>query len=128
MNPAEIIITQYRLGQRYFSELELEGGIFDDQNLQDIIFENCFLYSSFRRANLQHAKFINGNIKSCDFREANLTKAHFENVSVEGALFAGAITDGIYFNNNFAFSKVLTQTDFDEWLKNIDENEALPPS
>ncbi|MFT3793206.1 pentapeptide repeat-containing protein [Flavobacterium sp.] len=109
------IIEQYQKEQRYFSGLDLDNGNFEGQHLEGIVFENCFLYSSFSRANLSGAKFINGNLKTCDFREADLTDAHFENVSVENALFAGAKKDGTYFNNNWCYGQPVTQNDFDNW-------------
>ena len=100
---AKSILEKYKNGQRYFFDLDLDSEFesFDDQNLENIIFEECFLFSSFRRANLRNAKFINGNIKLCDFREADLTNAHFENLAVEGVLFARSKIDGIYFDNNW---------------------------
>jgi len=120
-NFAENILEQYQNGKRYFVDLELENESFDNQNLQDIVFENCFLYSSFRNANLRNAKFINGNIKTCDFRDADLTNAHFENLAVESSQFARAKTDGIYFDNNWAYGQKVTRADFDEWLKYHEE-------
>lgn len=120
-NFADSILNQYQNGQRYFVDLDLENEIFDNQNLQDVVFENCFLYSSFRGANLRNAKFINGNIKTCDFSDADLTNAHFENLSVEGSQFARAKTDGIYFDNNWAYGQKVTKADFDKWIKNHEE-------
>ena len=116
-NFAQSILEAYKNGKRYFTELDLMCENFDDQCLQDIVFEKCFLYSSFRRANLRNAKFINGNIKTCDFREADLTNAHFENVAIEGAQFARSITDGIYFDKNWAYGGEVTQADFEDWVK-----------
>lgn len=120
-NFAKTILEEYRNGKRYFFDLDLENENFDDQVLQDIIFDNCFLYSSFRRANLTNSKFINGNIKTCDFTEANLTNAYFENLSVEGAQFARANIEGIYFDNNWAYGQVVTKAHFDEWIKDYEE-------
>jgi len=120
-NFAENILELYRNGQRYFADLDLENESFDDQDLQDAVFENCFLYSSFRRTNLRNAKFINGNIKTCDFREADLTNAHFENLAVESSQFARAKIDGIYFDNNWAYGQKVTKSDFDKWIKDYEE-------
>ncbi len=111
---AKIILEEYRNGKRYFYDLNLEYENFDDQDLQDIIFEICFLYSSFRRANLTNAKFINGNIKTCDFTEANLTNAYFENLSVEGAQFAREIL----FKRKIKKSKAFV-INFASYLRNI---------
>jgi uncharacterized protein YjbI with pentapeptide repeats len=120
-NFAESILEQYRNGQRYFVDLELENESFDYQDLQDAVFENCFFYSSFRNTNLRNAKFINGNIKTCDFREADLTNAHFENLAVESSQFARAKIDGIYFDNNWAYGQKVTKADFDKWIKDYEE-------
>lgn len=120
MTMAEEILRSYNAGQRHFADIDLENENFDGQNLQGIVFERCFLYSSFKGANLRNAKFINGNIKTCDFREADLTNAHFENLSVEGAQFARAKTNGIYFDNNWAYGQQVTRQDFDEWIKNYE--------
>jgi len=120
-NLAESILEQYRNGQRYFTDLDLENESFDDQDLQDAVFENCCLYSSFRRTNLRNVKFINGNIKTCDFREADLTNAHFENLAVESSQFARAKIDGIYFDNNWAYGQKVTKADFDKWIKDYEE-------
>lgn len=116
-NFASTILEQYSQGKRYFEDLDLYDESFDDQNLEGIIFDRCFLYSSFCRANLRNAKFINGNIKTCDFREADLTNAHFENVAFESAQFQNAKTEGIYFNNNWSYGQQYSQIDF-ETIKN----------
>lgn len=120
-NFAESILEKYRNGQRHFIDLDLENESFDDQDLRDVVFENCFLYSSFRRANLRNSKFINGNIKTCDFREADLTNAHFENLAVESSQFARAKIDGIFFDNNWAYGQKVTRADFDKWIKDYEE-------
>lgn len=120
-NFAESILAQYRNGQRYFSDLDLERENFDGQNLEGVVFENCFLYSSFRAANLRNSKFINGNIKTCDFREADLTNVHFENLAIEGAQFARSKVEGVCFNNNWAYGQKITQAEFDNWIKDHEE-------
>lgn len=119
MKTAKEIIEAYNNGQRYFPDIEMEDENFDGQNLEGIIFERCFLYSSFQKANLKNSKFINGNIKTCDFTEADLTNAHFENVLVECVVLSGAKTEGIYFDNNWYYGHNLTQKDFDKFK---DEN------
>ncbi len=121
-NIVEQILIEYRNGKRYFADIDIDidSESFDDQNLQDIVFEKCFFYLSFRRANLKNAKFINCNIKTCDFREADLTNAHFENLSVEGTQFARAKVDGIFFDNNWAYGQKVTQAEFDDWIKDFE--------
>lgn len=99
----------------------MENESFDEQNLEDIVFENCSLYVSFRKANLRNAKFINGGIKTCDFREADLTNARFENVCIESAQFARSKTGNIYFDNNSCFGQLVTGAHFDEWIKDYEE-------
>ena len=120
-NLVAFVLEQYRLGQRYFENLDMENESFEGQNLEDIVFEDCSLYISFRKANLRNAKFLNGGVKTCDFREADLTNARFENVCIESAQFARSKTDGIYFNDNSSYGQNVTQADFDEWIKNSEE-------
>ncbi len=116
------VLEQYRLGQRYFKNLDIENESFEGQNLEDIVFEYCSLYVSFRGANLKNARFINGGVKTCDFREADLTNARFEFVCIEGIQFARAITDGVYFDNNSCYGQNATQADFDHWIKDHEES------
>lgn len=119
-NSVPLVLEKYQQGQRYFQDLDMENESFEGQNLEDITFENCSLYISFRKANLRNAKFINGGIKTCDFREADLTNAWFEN-----AQFARAKTDNIYFDNNSAYGHPVTKAHFDEWIKDY-EDEPKP--
>ena len=116
-NYAKTIIEEYNVGKRYFVDLDLYEESFDGENLEGIIFDHCFLYSSFRKTNLRNSKFINGNIKTCDFSEADLTNSHFENVSIESAHFKDSITDGIFFDNNWCYGKLIKQVDFNS-IKN----------
>lgn len=37
-------------------------------------------------------------------------------------LFARAKTNGIYFDNNWAYGQKVTQADFESWIKNHEEN------
>jgi uncharacterized protein YjbI with pentapeptide repeats len=120
-NLVGFVLEEYKKGQRYFANLDMENESFEGQNLEDIVFEDCSLYISFRGANLRNAKFLNGGIKTCDFREANLTNTRFENVCIESAQFARAIIDGIYFDNNSSYGQNVTQADFDNWIKDIEE-------
>lgn len=112
---AKKILEEYSAGKRHFTDFDLENESFDGQQLEGIIFENCFLYSSFRNANLRYAKFINSNIKTCDFSGADLTGAHFEQLSVEGAVFKDAMTEGLVFINNWCYGQLLTQKDFEDF-------------
>ncbi|WP_296149660.1 pentapeptide repeat-containing protein [uncultured Flavobacterium sp.] len=118
---AKNILEQYRNGQRYFADLDLSNENFDDENLQNVVFENCNFYSSFRRANLRNAKFINSDIKTCDFREADLRNSHFENLAVESSQFARAKIDEIYFDNNWAYGQKVTKAHFVDWIKDYEE-------
>ena len=120
-NLVGFVLERYGLGQRYFENLDIENESFEEQNLEDIVFEHCSLYISFRKANLRNAKFLNGGIKTCDFREADLTNARFENVCVESSQFARAKTVGIYFDNNSAYGQNVSQADFDKWIKDYEE-------
>lgn len=120
-NLVPYVLEKYQDGQRYFQNIDMENESFDEQNLEDVVFENCSLYVSFRKANLRNAKFINGGIKTCDFREADLTNARFENVCIESAQFARSKTDNIYFDNNSCFGQLVTRAHFDEWIKDYEE-------
>ncbi len=117
INFAEIILEKYINGQRYFSDYDLDNENFDDQNLTGIIFENCFIASSFKRANLKNAKFIHSNIKTSDFSGADLTYAHFEHLVVDGANFTGAKIDNIYFENNWLQGFNISIVDLSKWVK-----------
>ena len=120
-NLVPYVLEKYQQGQRYFQDLNMENESFEGQNLEDIVFEGCSLYISFRKANLRNSKFINGGIKTCDFREADLTNARFENVGIESSQFARAITINTYFDNNWSYGQKVTQKDFEEWIKNHEE-------
>lgn len=122
-NLVALVLEQYKNGQRYFSDLDIEDESFEGQNLEGIVFENCLLYARFCGANLRNAKFINGAIKTCDFRKSDLTNAHFEHLSVESAEFAGSITTGVYFNNNWSYGQAVTQADFEDWIKDYPKNQ-----
>lgn len=115
INFAEVILEKYINGQRYFSNYDLENENFEGQNLSDIIFENCFIASNFKRANLKNAKFIHSNLKTSDFSFADLTYAHFEYLLVDGANFNNAKIDDIYFENNWFQGEILTKLDFEKW-------------
>ncbi len=116
-NFAEIILEKYQNGQRYFSDYDLYYENFDDQNLADIIFENCFIASSFKRTNLKNAKFIHSNIKTSDFSYADLSHAHLEHLVVDGATFTGAKIDQIYFENNDFHGSSISIIDLSLWIK-----------
>lgn len=120
-NLLQSVLNQYKLGQRYFYDLDIEIESFEGQDLEGIIFDGCSLYVSFRGANLKNSTFINGGIKTCDFREANLTNARFENLCVESTQFARSITENIFFDNNSAYSQMVTRSDFDKWIKDYEE-------
>lgn len=117
-NFAEIILEKYQNGQRYFSDYDLDNENFDDQNLAGIVFENCFIASSFKRTNLKNAKFIHSNIKTSDFSYADLSHAHLEHLAVDSAIFTGAKIDQIYFENNWFQGCELTRIEFEKWFCN----------
>lgn len=120
-NLVPFVLEKYQQGQRYFQDLDMENESFEGQNLENITFEDCSLYISFRKANLRNATFINGWIKTCDFREADLTNARFENVCIESGQFARSKTDNIYFNNNSSYGQLVTKVHFDDWIKDYEE-------
>jgi len=117
-NQVNQVLEEYNQGKRHFTNLDLDNESFDELHLEGIIFENCFIGSSFRKTNLRNARFISSNIKTCDFSNADLTNAHFENLSVEAAIFKGALIDGIVFNNNWCYGQLLVQADFEAFKNN----------
>ena len=125
INFAKIILDKYKNGQRHFSNYDLENENFDDQNLEAIIFENCFIASSFKNTNLKNAKFINSNIKTSDFSYADLTNVYLEIFVIDGSIFIGAITTEIYFENNWFQGIKLTQLDFEIWGKAEENNLSI---
>ncbi|RFS17877.1 pentapeptide repeat-containing protein [Emticicia sp. C21] len=120
-NLVTYVLEDYKKGKRYFCDLDMYNESFDNENLEDIVFDGCNLYISFRGANLRNAKFINGGIKTCDFREADLNNAIFENVCIESSQFVRSKTDDVYFNNNSCYGQLVVQAEFDEWIKDFEE-------
>ncbi|NHZ33451.1 pentapeptide repeat-containing protein [Massilia rubra] len=114
---ASEVLAAYERGERCFQGLTICRESFEGQVLEDVVFQDCNLYVDFRHANLRNATFRNGGIKTCDFRDADLSGARFENVSVEGSQYARAKTDGVCWNNNWAYGSISTQDDFDSWIK-----------
>jgi len=108
----EFIKESYKSGQREFVDIDIEDGDLNNENLEGIIFDHCILAISFRGTNLRNAKFLNGNIKTCDFEGADLTNAEFRNLAVESTIFKNAKTEGIIFEDNGYFGYNLTQKDF----------------
>lgn len=111
------VLAAYERGERCFRNLSMYLESFERQVLEDVVFEECILYVTFRHANLRNATFRNGGIKTCDFRDADLTGARFENLSVESSQYARAKTDGLVWTGNWAYGSISTQEDFDSWIK-----------
>ncbi|HAI76165.1 MAG TPA: hypothetical protein DCM08_07935 [Microscillaceae bacterium] len=64
-----------------FSEANLEGSLFTDSMLNQVI---------FRKANLQGADFSRSEMSGCDLREACLWHTDFENCDLTGTDLRGA--------------------------------------
>ena len=115
---AKSVIDDYNSGIRLFKDLDIENESFAGENLQGVVFENCFINADFRNVNLQNAQFIFGNVKYSDFRGADLTNAKIERQGLEGTRFKGAKTDGLVFKNNFCYSaENLNIEDFENTFK-----------
>lgn len=108
----KFIKASYKKGHRTFTDLDIDSGDLSGENLEGIIFDGCFLAVDFQGANLKGSKFLNGNIKTCDFGGADLTNAEFRNVAVESVNFTKAKTEGLIFENNSCYSRILNQEDF----------------
>lgn len=105
------LIQQIENGKKHFYRIDVEEGSLNGYNLMGITFEECILTIDFSNSNLQNAKFINSNIKTCTFCNADLTNALIEGCSVENIDIKGAKLDGLIFNNNFCYGAVLNQSD-----------------
>lgn len=114
------ILEEYKNGRRYFEDIDVMNEVFDNENLEGIIFEHSGIYASFKGANLRNAQFLNGGIKTCDFRGADLTNAKFEFLCIESSAFLGANVEGVYFNNNSCYGQDATQAHFNEFIKDFD--------
>lgn len=89
---ADEIILRYSKGQRRFTNVDLDDGAdFIGANLEDTIFDSCFLSdANFRNARLRGVIFRNCNIKCCDFRGADLRNTNFYGSAVEAIFLEGA--------------------------------------
>ncbi|MBP2832614.1 pentapeptide repeat-containing protein [Aquimarina sp. U1-2] len=114
-------ISAYKNGQRKFANWNFnEDNSVEGLDLQNIHFEECFLFLNLRNTNLANAKFITCNIKTADFRGANMTNAIIKNCRVEGVMFKGAITDQLVFKENYCHSTTVGQDDFETFFKETD--------
>ena len=88
---ASDIIARYRSGERSFVDLELDDEPLDlsSVTLAGADFSRCFIFASFRGADLSGAIFNDSNVKACDFTDANLAGASFRNAAIDGAVFTG---------------------------------------
>ncbi len=114
----------YQVGRRHFKDVDFnESDNFSQQDLSNIIFENCFLHSTdFSGSNLSNSQFLNCNIKCIDFRKANLSNALIKN-SVECSMFKGVIAANFKFEENWCYGVVVGQASFDEIFINEDEGD-----
>lgn len=88
MNDLNNILERYKLGYRYFINLEFENGeVFTGIDFRDAIFDGCFFAVSFLGIDFTNAKFINCNLKTSDFCKCNLTNVVFENCLLEHVEF-----------------------------------------
>lgn len=120
------------LSEMDFSEITLEGAVFDnveltsssfaDSNLTEVKFEGCDLTSvDFTRANLVECSFAESVLNGTDFSYATVNYGNFQDADMAGAIFQGAELT----NSDFSMSENLNACRFDEetvWP----DNEYLP--
>lgn len=109
----EEFLTCYKNGQQEFVALEFEHGeSFENQNLNNLTFRNCWFCAIFKGANLTNTQFIDCNIKTSDFTEANLSNASIKNCAVDFATFKDAIIENFIFEDNLCQGFIVGQKDF----------------
>jgi hypothetical protein len=104
--------------QTEFNNIDLEGD-FINENLSNLIFENCFIVADFTGTNLKNTVFTNCNLKTCIFNYSNLEGSLFNSNSLDGTEFKFTQCNQITFTDNSSygcnFSKtVLEQIIFEE--------------
>lgn len=117
MKPKEFI-RLLKLGQTKFKNLDIEGD-FINENLNNLIFENCFFIADFTGSNLSNTVFTNCNLKTCIFDYSNMEHSSFNNNSLDGAEFKFAQYNHITFTDNWSYgcnfsNTILEQVIFEE--------------
>ncbi|MBR1776394.1 pentapeptide repeat-containing protein [bacterium] len=120
------------LSETDFSNINLEGAVFDnvdltsssfaDSHLTEVKFEGCDLTSvDFTRANLVECSFTESVLNGTDFSYTRVDYGNFSDADMAGAVFQGADLT----NSDFSMSENLSACRFDEetvWP----DNEYLP--
>jgi len=119
----EAFLEAYKNGQREFSYLSfpMEGSA-AGQDLREVAFYDCFLFTNFQNANLQGAKFVRCNIKYTDFFESNFKNGLIKNCAVCAMSMVGVNVDGLKFEANYFHGNEMTQDDL-EWYTKPNESD-----
>lgn len=97
----EEFLRRYKSGERHFVGYEMNCEELQNEQLDDVIFEGCWLAVDFRNTSLRNARFVDSNIKTTDFRGANLTNACISGCLVEATRYRGAKMDNLSFKANY---------------------------
>lgn len=100
-------------GQKEFNNIDLEGD-FINEDLSNLVFENCFIVADFTGANLAKTIFSNCNLKTCIFNYSNMEKSTFICNCLDAASFKFAQYNYITFTGNSAYSSDFSKTILDE--------------
>ena len=102
------IVSKYKIGQRYFINLDFDKGVkMTGQFLVDTVFENCCFSVDFSNTDFSNSKFINCNLKCSDFTNCKLTNSIFKNCFLESVDFKGAMTENISFANCSCYGQII---------------------
>lgn len=108
LGSASEVLRRYAAGERYFGEMELEGGPnFHGACLAGAIFDSSYMIDSdFRDADLRHASFRRVYVKCSDFRGADLRGSSFVDAGLESTRYEGAKYDGSEFVGGHCYGVV----------------------
>ncbi|MDP4181332.1 MAG: pentapeptide repeat-containing protein [Bacillota bacterium] len=105
---AEDLRELIKKGQKSFKDINL-GGCFINDDLRNLIFENCLIDADFSGANLSRTIFKNCNLKSCIFCYSNLDLSKFEGNFLDDTEFNFAQFRYITFINNSAYGSIFSK-------------------
>ncbi len=99
------LLAAYKAGRRDFSGLEFQSYLeFQDCELDDIDFSNCWLDGTFRNVSFRNARFFDACIKTCFFIDCDLTFANFKNAAIDAIEFENVLVAHACFDGASAYS------------------------
>jgi hypothetical protein len=104
----EEFIKNVKSGQQEFKGIDLEGS-FINEDLSNLVFENCFIVADFTGSNLSRTCFTECNLKTCIFNYANLEQAEFSRNNLDAADFMFAQYSNLIFKDNTSYSSIFTK-------------------